>query len=288
MVGEGPVWLPDSGEVLWIDIKGQSILLTDPSSGIRRRHATSSRIGAIVPCEHGGYLAALSTGFYLASDDFSTWTRVDDPERSVPGNRFNDGKCDDRGRFWVGSMDNDERDRTGALYMLDTNFHCTRVLEGLFLSNGLDWSPDGKTFYLTDTLDRVIWAFDFDMDDAVLSNRRVLIEVPTDDGYPDGLCVDESGYLWSAHWGGARITTYDPDGRVAEVHRFPVSQTSSCAFGGADLSTLFVTTAAIGLSPAQRKSEPLAGALFALATTHRGRPTRHFQGDPVQLREWNP
>jgi sugar lactone lactonase YvrE len=144
------------------------------------------------------------------------------------------------------------------------------------LSNGIDWSPDDRLIYYTDSLRRVIWAYDFNLATGAIANRRAFVDVPADAGVPDGLCVDAEGCVWSAHWGGSRVTRYDPDGRIERVIELPAAQITCPAFGGADLDTLYVSSAAIGLSAADFARTPDAGGLFALAPGVRGRAPHRF------------
>lgn len=274
LVGEGPVWL--DGRVFWVDIGGAKIFLTNCTTGVTEQYPVRSKIGAISPRRRGGFIAASYSGIYLLDSSFKQWTFACHPEKHIQGTRFNDGKCDSRGRFWVGSVDIEEKDRRGSLYVIHPDLRYERVLEGLFLSNGLDWSPDDSTFYLTDSFDRVIWAFDFQPDSGAISNRRIFAKVDETEGYPDGLCVDQAGFVWSARWNGARVVRYAPNGQVDSVWPIPTSKVAGCTFGGDDLRTLLVTTARVQLTSEELRSQPLAGGLFGIETTHRGRPVNYF------------
>jgi sugar lactone lactonase YvrE len=278
LVGEGPVWLRDERKILWVDIAGGSIFLTDYPSGSTRRFPVRSKVGAIVPRRRGGFIAASASGIYTLDPSLETWSFICHPESHLPGNRFNDGKCDPAGRLWVGSIDNEERERCGSLYVIHPDLRCERILDGLFLSNGLDWSPDGSTFYLTDTLDRTIWAFDFDSQLCTLANRRAFASIDREGGYPDGLCVDGRGFVWSARWGGGCVVRYSPDGVIDSVWPVPAAKVSSCTFGGPDLRTLIVTTACHQLTPNDLRRQPAAGGLFHLDTGYTGQSASYFSG----------
>jgi len=277
-VGEGPVWITDHQRILWLDIASRRVFLTEADTGVTTIAAAPAFTGAMVPRKTGGYIAATCQGICLVSAQLDHWEPVCDPEGDLPGNRFNDGRCDRFGRFWFGSVDRDEQRRTGSLYVLDTNLQCRRIVDGLFLSNGLDWSPCGTTFYLTDTLDRTIWAFDYDGESCSLSHRRPFAVVPEEEGLPDGLCVDASGGVWSARWGSARVVRYSPDGSVDLIWPLPVSKVTACCFGGMDLRTLYVTTACLGANQAAFADEPEAGELFKIETQYEGQPTTVFDG----------
>jgi L-arabinonolactonase len=189
--------------------------------------------------------------------------------------RFNDGKCDRQGRFWVGSMDDVGRGPVGTLYRFESGRY-TAVLEGIAVPNSLCWSPDGTIMYFADGIDPVIWAYPFDTATGTPGVRRVFARLPDATGIPDGATVDAQGFLWSAHYGGSMVTRYAPDGRVDRVINVPVTQPTSCAFAGPDLDTLIITTASQRLSPEALRSQPLAGALLSIRTGARGCPEPQY------------
>ncbi len=236
------------------------------------------QIGAITPRLREGFAAVFETGLYLADAEPGNWRRLSSPELHVPGNRFNDAKCDPMGRLWAGTMDNDEKKVSGSLYRFDSLGKATRMRGDVYLSNGLGWSPDSRTFYFTDTLRRVIYAFDFDIDDGSLFHERVFAVVPEDTGYPDGLAVDTDGCIWSAHWNGARLTRYAPDGRALTTLKLPVPKPTSCAFGGTHLSKLFITSATVGLTERELAEAPASGSLFVADVAAAGVPVMAFAG----------
>ena len=245
LVGEGPVW-DDRRQVLWwIDVKNPRLFRYDPASGENREFVMPERIGCIALREGGGLIGAFMSGFKWIDPDTGAITPIVDPEPDRPGNRFNDGKCDRRGRLFAGTMDNAEVECTGTLYRLDPDLSVHVMGTDVHLSNGLGWSPDDRTLYYTDSLRRTIWAYDYDLDTGAIANRRVFARVPDEAGVPDGLCVDAQGGVWSAHWGGWRLTRYAPDGRIDRVVEMPVPQPSCPAFGGPDLDVLYVSSAAI-------------------------------------------
>jgi sugar lactone lactonase YvrE len=195
------------------------------------------------------------------------------------GNRVNDAKCDSRGRFWVGTMAYDWQTHRGAgsLYRVDPDGSVLPALTGVSLSNGLAWSPDDATFYYVDSATQRIDQFAFDADAGRLANRRSLCTVPAQAGVPDGLTIDADGYLWLALWGGGALWRIEPlNGVVDRVITLPVTQVTSCAFGGPDLSDLYVTSAAVGLSQSALSDQPLAGGLFRIRPGVTGRPTQRF------------
>jgi sugar lactone lactonase YvrE len=272
LVGEGPVWVPGEGAVYWLDIKGLKIFRHDTGSGASQTWAAPERIGALIPRARGGFVALAKSGVYTVEEPFTAFDKISAPDADRPRNRFNDAKCDPRGRLWAGTMDDAEELATGRLYRFDTLRDHVRVRDDVNLSNGLGWSPDGATMYFVETLRGVIWAFDYDLDIGMPSRERVFAHIPHADGYPDGLCVDADGCIWLAHWGGWRLTRFTPDGGVDRTLALPVPQPTSCAFGGAALDTLYITSAAIGLDAQTLERAPLSGSLFAVRAGVKGLP----------------
>ena len=223
-------------------------------------------------------LAGTNTGLVNLDADLETTEIFAVPEAEFPNNRFNDGKCDRRGRFWIGSTDMDETEPNGALYRVNGSDDVARMLPSVIVSNGLGWSPDDRIMYFTDSGHGVIYAFDFDLDTGEIDNRRVFARVAPAEGLPDGLAVDAQGFVWSAHWNGWRLTRYDPDGRIDRVIDMPVPYVTSVAFGGDRLDQMFVTTARLRLTEAQLKEAPLSGGLFMIDAGVAGLPEVPYQG----------
>ena len=278
LVGEGPVWDDRRQALWWIDVKDPRLFRYDPASGENLELNMPERIGCIALRAGGGLIGAFVTGFKWIDPETGAVTPIVDPEPDRPGNRFNDGKCDRRGRLFAGTMDNAEIECTGTLYRLDPDLSVQVMCTGVHLSNGLGWSPDDRVLYYTDSLRRTIWAYDYDLEIGAMANRRTFARVPEEAGVPDGLCVDADGYVWSAHWGGWRLTRYAPDGRIERVVEMPVPQPSCPAFGGPDLDVLYVSSAAIEMTPADFAKAPDGGGLFALDVGVRGLPGNRFTG----------
>jgi sugar lactone lactonase YvrE len=200
-------------------------------------------------------------------------------EPRLAGNRFNDGKCDLTGRFWAGTMDIEERRASGALYFLERN-KVRRVLGGVTISNGLGWSPNNDTMYYIDTPTRRVCAFDYNAETGKVKDRRTVVDFnPDQQGSPDGMAVDTEGKMWVAHWGGSRVTRWNPaTGRPLDAVILPVSQVTSCCFGGRNLDELYITTARTGLDREALLRQPLAGGVFRVKTGLRGLPTNLFDG----------
>ena len=276
-LGEGPLWVVAEQSLYWVDIKAPAIHRLDPVGGKRRTWPMPVEVGSIAKRRNGGFVAGTRTGFAYLDLDRGRVTPIANPEPERTGNRFNDGKCDAAGRFWAGSMDDSLQAPTGWLYCLDAELRWRRTDGPYVCTNGPAFAPDGRTAYHTDTLGRAIHAFDFG-DDGQLRNKRPFVQFTAADGYPDGMTVDADGGVWVAHWGGGRVTRFTPRGDADSTIALPAAQVTSCAFGGAQFDTLFITTAAIGLDDAQRAAQPLAGGLFALRLAQRGLPAAEFAG----------
>ena len=277
-LGEGPCWDARLGVLHWVDIHAGRLHTFDPDGGGDHFLNLGEPIGCCAPQKGGGMVVALRSGLY--SLDLPTGSRVHlaAPEQ-VPGNRFNDGKCDPAGRFLAGSMCNSETKPTGSLYSLSPTGEINTLLTGLSISNGLTWSPDGGTFYFIDTPTLTVMAYEYDLDNGRLSNPRPVIRVPESAGYPDGMTSDCEGMLWIALWGGACVSRWDPGtGKMTASFPLPALQPSSCIFGGSNLAELYITSAREGLTPQQLDQYPLSGGLFRLETGTQGMPTFEFGG----------
>ena len=278
LLGEGTLWDPQARVLYWVDIKRREIHRFDPASGRDEQWSTPQDVGSLAVRAKGGLVVAMKTGFHFFDPRTAKFTPVFDPEHHLPGNRFNDGKPDRQGRFWAGTMDDAEKLPSGGLYRLDTNLACTRAVDGIICSNALCWSPDSRTLYFADSCRHTIWAWDFDADAGEISNRRVFVEVPPSEGDPDGATVDAEGGVWVAHWGGWRVTRYDPDGRVERVVTMPVQKPTCPMFGGPELDVIYVTSASIQLSPDELRRQPQAGGIFAFEPGVKGLPEAYFAG----------
>lgn len=226
----------------------------------------------------GGFIAGTKAGLAFVDAALESPEIFATPETEFPKNRFNDGKCDSRGRFWVGSTDCDEIEPNGSLYRVTGSDDVTQILPDIIVSNGLGWSPDDKTMYFTDSGHGVIYAFDYDIETGDIDNKRMFARVDPSDGLSDGLTVDSEGFIWGAHWDGWRITRYAPDGRIVRTIGIPVPNVTSVAFGGDALDQLFITTARLGMSEDQLKEAPLSGGLFVVDVGVSGKPETPYMG----------
>jgi sugar lactone lactonase YvrE len=277
-LGEGPVWDAGARALIWVDITAGLVHRFDPETGGDEVFDVGRPVGAAVPTTSGRLALALSDGFWILDTDSGRMEPVADVEWDDPRTRMNDGACDPVGRFWAGTMDVEGRRPIGSLYRLGADRGLERILDGVTISNGLGWGPDGTTMYYVDSATHAVDAFDFDIESGAVSGRRHLVELPTEWGLPDGLAVDEEGFLWVAFWGGSAIRRVSPDGDVTSTVEFPVSLVTSCAFGGDDLSDLYVTSATIELTRTQRWEQPSAGGIFRLRPGVRGLPNVPFAG----------
>jgi sugar lactone lactonase YvrE len=281
-LSEGPRWHEEAAELLWVDILGAKFhrgsIATDGSLDTLTSVAIDRHIGAVAPAVGGGYVLAAGTGFLIV-DPAGSISELAQPEAGRSDVRMNDGACDPQGRFWAGTMAYDESPGAGVLYRLELDGRCTRVLTGLTVSNGIGWSPDGATMYLADSGTRRVEAFDFDGGTGDISGRRALVHMEQPGVVPDGLTVDEEGGIWVAVWGGGAIQRYAADGSLLATVRLPVERPTSCAFGGPDRATLFVTTARAGLDEIALARQPDAGHVFRIdGLDVRGMPCAPYRG----------
>ncbi|WP_066812690.1 SMP-30/gluconolactonase/LRE family protein [Sphingomonas asaccharolytica] len=246
-LAECPVWIPQARLLAWVDILGPSYNFLDPATGINRAIPVHAKIGSAAPRGAGEAILALEDGLWL----FRLGRPLEPlPSPDMTNVHFNDGKRDPAGRFWVGTRATDGSPGGGTLYRVDQERRVTPMDTGFDVPNGMGWSPDGRSFYLVDTVPRLLYRYDFDLAGGVISNRTILHRFEDTAGKPDGLTVGSDGYIWCAMWDGSGIARLAPDGTQVGWLPTPCQRPTSCTFGGGDLSTLFVTTAAHGLDPA--------------------------------------
>ena len=259
VLGEGPIWDAREQALYWVDIPERRVFRWSEGEGTRtvpvERHICS-----LLPRAAGGFIGGGYEGFLEIGPDLNAAVLAN-PEPDLPGNRFNDGKVDRAGRFWAGTMDRSEREASGSLYRLDPDRSWTRIDSGYRVTNGPAFGRDGRTMYHTDSARQVVYAFDLAADGSA-SNRRVHLQFGEGDGYPDGMTVDAEDCLWIAFWDGWCVRRFSPAGeRLAEL-RVPAQRPTSCAFGGAGLDRLFITTASRDLTAEELSAQPNAGGLF--------------------------
>ncbi|GAA4331310.1 CBU_1789 family Dot/Icm type IV secretion system effector [Pigmentiphaga soli] len=281
ILGEVPLWCDRTKKLWWVDVRRPALQSYDPATGkhTAQRLPEMLQVGAIALREAGGFLLATNRGLYLFDPETQQPPlQIADPEPGREGMRLNDGKCDRRGRFWVGSMHDKLRDPLGTLYRLDADHQCRPMLDGFVLPNAISWSLDDRTMYFADTHNQVVWAFDFDVDDGVISNRRVFKDWTGQPGRPDGATVDAEGYIWNCMVISGQLVRLAPDGSVVRTIQMPVTFPTCPAFGGPDLATLYVTSHSQRLPAEQIVKEPYAGGLFALDVGVRGVPEPRYAG----------
>jgi sugar lactone lactonase YvrE len=275
-LGETPLWCDRTKKLWWLDIEKPKLQSFDPVSGAHEVTA--------LPGEYAGSQALTASGDRLVATDlglqrFDVQSDALTPFATVEtgiDNRLNDGRVDARGRLWVATMDNQLHRPNGALYRVDPDAKVTKHASDVIVGNGIAFSPDGRTLYFTDTRRYTSYAFDLDLDDGVITNRRLFADYTTTGDRPDGACVDVDGCLWAAFFGGGRIVRYRPDGVIDRMITLPVTNPTCLCFGGTGLRTMFVTSATKFLTPEQRAREPLAGALFAIEGVGQGLPEHRF------------
>ena len=274
-LGEGPLWHIEQEALYWVDIERKAFYRYLPGIDQLESYPVGQEIGCLAFRSRGGLIMALDSGIAFWDWDTKQPELITNPEEGRSGARFNDGRVDSQGRFWAGTLGEDDQSK---LYRLDPDGSLKIMQGGVRISNGIGWSPDQQTMYYTDSPLRLIYAYDFDKSSGQIENRREFIEVPADQGVPDGLTVDEEGFIWSAHWDGWRISRYDPQGALERYISLPVQRPTSCAFGGKDLDLLFITSAWTGLTAAEREQQPLAGDLFVFESEVRGQAEGAFVG----------
>lgn len=278
-LGECVLWCPRTRKVWWLDILRPCLQSFDPASGAHKVYPLPGpNCGCAALRASGGLVLALDNGLHAFDPASGRLDFLFHPEPEPATNRYNDGRADRRGRFWLGTMDREIRGPTGSFYRLGADRSVARQFGDVTVPNSTAFSPDDRTMYFADTPRHVIWAFDFDIEAGAISNRRVFADLSARRGLPDGSCVDAQGFLWNAEFAGARLTRYAPDGRVDRTVAMPVKSPTCCCFGGDDLRTLYVTSSTHEHSAAQRAAEPWSGGLLALDAGVRGLPEAMYGG----------
>ncbi len=277
-LGEGPVWDADRSRLLFVDIMRGQVHEFDPTTGRDRVIDVGQPVGAVAATERGDWVIAARDGFFRMDPESGATVLIAHIEKDDPRTRMNDGYVDARGRFWAGTMGMNGVPERGSLYSLDAVGRVTRHVTGVHISNGIDWSLDGRVMYFADTGIGRVDAFDFDDATGTIANRRPFVTIPSSDGFPDGLVVDAEGAVWLALWEGGAVRRYLPDGTLDVEVCLPVTLVTKCAFGGTDLRDLYITTAWIDLDEDARAREPLAGGLFRFRPGVQGRAVRKYAG----------
>ncbi|HEY0052077.1 MAG TPA: SMP-30/gluconolactonase/LRE family protein [Caulobacteraceae bacterium] len=272
-LGEGPMWDARGGWLWFVDIKGRRVHRFEPATGARRSWDAPDQCSFILPIAGGGYACGLPNGVHRFDPDTGAFTLTVEVEPDRPGNRLNDGYVDATGHLWFGTMDDGESEATGSLYRLGAQ-GLQRMDDGYVITNGPAASPDGRTLYHVNTVERTLWAFDLG-EDGTLANKRLFGRSPQ--GGADGPVVDVAGNLWLGLFGGWGLARYGPDGTLLDRAPAPCANVTKGCFGGEDLRTLYVTTAWKSLSTEARAEQPLAGGLFALPVETPGLPQHEIR-----------
>lgn len=275
ILGEGPCWVAREQNLIWTDINQPCLFRWNETEGVTRLTMTE-RICSIVPRASGGYFGA-GYGGLLAIDEKFVVTSVGNPEAALSGNRFNDGKVDRAGRFWAGTMDRSEIERTGTLYRVDPDLSWRAIDTGYRVTNGPAFSVDGRTMYHTDSAMQRVYRFAIDTTGNA-AGREIFLQFEHDDGYPDGMTIDADNCLWIAFWDGWCIRRFSPAGELLVEIPVPVARPTSVAFGGAQFDQIFISSALRDLTDAELADQPNAGGLFTVRPGVRGVAELPFAG----------
>ena len=278
-LGEGSIWDYKNNRLLWIDVTEAKVYIYTPSDSKNVEIDVGKTIGTIVPCEKNTAIVALIDGIYELDLETEKLTFICQPETPrVESNKYNDGKCDAKGRLWVGTMDINTTPGKGGLYVVTGGKgEYKKVLDNVSVSNGVCWSLDGDKMYYQDSPLKTISAFDFDANKGVISEREEVVKIPKNMGDPDGNTLDATGMVWSAQWGGACVCKWNPHtGQMLQKIDIPALNVTSVAFGGENLEDLYITTASKYMPEDKESLYPEAGKLFVCKPGCKGIKANYF------------
>lgn len=278
LLGEGPVWDDSTERLFWVDIPRQEVHQFDPTTNFDDVDTMPAQVGVVAPRKNGGLIIAMEDRIEANDSWKGRRSVLARPTHLPDGARFNDGACDPSGRFWVGTLTENRVKGAASLYRLAPEEGLTEIVDGVTVSNGMGWSPDGRTFYYVDTPTLGVDAFDFDRDSGEISNRRRLITIEPNIGRPDGLCIDEAGGIWVTLIFGGAVHRYSPRGDLDRRVEMPTTKVTSCAFGGSNFDVMYVTSGTSGLSASELISQPNAGNLFCFSPGTSGVVVSPFHG----------
>jgi sugar lactone lactonase YvrE len=277
VLGEGAIWSSLRNLFFYVDIEGQKVGLVDPVSGMTKQRQLAEKVGTVVPTEDGRLILGLENSISLFDFDSDELLELIKIEPEIPTNRCNDGKCDPAGRLWIGTMDKEAKGAVGALYCFDGK-EVKKMIPNRKVSNGICWSADNSQMYYIDSLDYNIKGYDFDVETGSVSNERIVVEMKESGFTPDGMTIDEQGMLWVAMWGEGTVNRYNPlSGELVGIVKVNAPHVSSCAFGGATMTQLLITTARAELSDEQLKQFPESGSLFLVDVGIKGTQMNPFK-----------
>ena len=272
LLGEGALWNKETQELYWIDIEKGVFYSYNPKNKQNKSIELGQKVGTVVPTENGTVLVALQDGIYeLDTRTEQKKLLCQRPEPNFPDNRFNDGKCDAKGRFWVGTISMKNTAEVAALYIFDNQGVITQKVDDVTVSNGIVWSLDNRKMYYIDTPTKEVKEYDYDNETGTISFSKIAVKIPEGLGYPDGMTIDSEGMIWIGMWEGFCVTRWNPTtSELLMKIEVPVSRVTSCAFGGKNLDILYITTAKIGASAEELQKYPYSGGLFSVKTGHKG------------------
>lgn len=278
-LGEGPVWDERTQTVWWTDILAGNIYRSRPATDAVERFEVGSHVGTVGLCESGDLLLATARGILRFNPNSSALREIVNPLNGRSHLRFNDGKPDPSGSFYVGTMSYEAEEGAGAFYRMSGGGELTAVLPNVTISNGLAWNKAHTKMYYIDTPTKVVTVFDYDASTGTSTNPQPAFAIPDSAGHPDGMTIDTEDELWIAHYGGSAVRRWNPEsGELMESIELPAAQITCCTFGGNNFDTLFVTSASQNLSEEELNAQPLAGAVFAIKMPYQGLPAFRFKG----------
>jgi len=278
VLGEGPVWVAAENAVYWVDIFSNKVHRYALADGAKTTWTFDFPVTSLSPRQGGGFVGTITDGYAFIDFDSLSAAPIALPEADRPENRFNDGKIDNSGRYWAGTMHIGQVEASGALYRLDPDLTARQCDRDYIICNGPTFNLENSIIYHTDSIKRKIYALDMSRA-GELSNKRVFAQFTgADEGVPDGMTIDSDDCVWVAHFGGARLTRYSPQGEILQVLPLPVPNITSCTFAGAALDTLYITTASTGMPAEDAAKYPLAGSFFSFKPGVKGAPTPLFAG----------
>ena len=272
LLGEGPIWIPDTKSLIWLDIKGKSLhTFSYIPKNITDKKLEKTTTWILPILNSSMFLVGTEDGveeYNYNENKFEIKLKI---EEDLPNNRLNDAKIDKNGNLWFGTMDDTEKKESGSFYCLKPNYELIKIDDFYTVTNGPAITHDDKKLYHVSSLQKKV--FCYDKNNTTLSNKRIFFELDPNDGYPDGLTIDDENFIWLAVWGGSKVVRISPDGDVDKIIRFPTSQITSCVFGGSEMNILFVTSASVGKNLSEDEH---AGNLFSVETNKKGAPSPNF------------
>jgi sugar lactone lactonase YvrE len=273
-LGEGPLWSSARKGLYWVDILGKQLHFYSLRNGYKNWNF-DKKPSAVAECLDGKLIIALQDWLIKFNPETGEYVSCCELDTDLPHNRSNDGKCDPLGNFWIGTMQHEPQEKSGRLWRVDPQGHKTKILDGIGISNTLAWDLERQRFYFADSMAGEICSYEW-QPDAQLANSQVFVSNQGANWTPDGSTIDIDGYLWNAQWDGGRIVRYSPEGQIDQILQLPVKRPTSCTFGGPNLTTLYITSAAS--DPSEVAEDPLGGALLAVETCFQGLAAHQYAG----------